>query len=268
MTRTLPQSEAASAQPIEPALAGALRVTEHYACVEGEGSTLGALTYLVRLSGCDLRCGWCDSKFSSFREDEACDLMPAQLEAAALASGAGWVSFTGGEPTWRGAAELKALAGLAKRLRRQGLKVKVESNGRRLPKSLAGCVDLWSVAPKFDGRLGRATDAMTWDPAALAALARGKAGGLQWKFVVTYDKGQPRLGDLAWATALLLALPKAARRHPVFFIPEAYAAGDYLQRVKALEAAVSSLACGDLKGWDLRVQPQWHRVLHGDERRR
>jgi hypothetical protein len=255
-------------RPLEPALAGALRVTEHYACVEGEGSTLGALTYLVRLSGCDLRCWWCDSKFSSFREDEARERMPAELEAAALASGAGWVSFTGGEPTWRGPAELKALAGLAMRLRRQGLKVKVESNGRRLPKALAGCVDLWSVAPKFDGRLGQATAAMTWDPATLGRLARRKPGSLQWKFVVTFEKGRPRLGDLAWASGLLLALPRAARRHPVFFIPEAYAAGDYLERVKALEAAVAGLACGALQGWDLRVQPQWHRVLHGDERRR
>jgi hypothetical protein len=259
---------AASVTPLLPALSGALRVTEHYVCTEGEGSTLGALTYLVRLSGCDLRCWWCDSKFSSFREDEAQEVLPAALETAAMASGAGWASFTGGEPTWRGAAELKALAGLARRLRGQGLKIKVESNGRRLPKALAGCVDLWSIAPKFDGRLGRATEAMNWDPAALAALARRPAGGLQWKFVATFEQGLPRPGDLAWAAGLLRALPRAGQRHPVFFIPEAYAAGDYLQRVKALEAAVAVLAAGDLRGWDLRVQPQWHRVLHGDERRR
>jgi len=39
----------AAAEPLSPAQKGALRVTEHYACTEGEGSTLGALTYLVRL---------------------------------------------------------------------------------------------------------------------------------------------------------------------------------------------------------------------------
>jgi len=251
--------------PVRP---GTLRVTEHYPCVEGEGSTLGALTYLVRLSGCDLRCWWCDSKFSSFREDEAQEVQPEALFQAALASGAGWVSFTGGEPTWRGAAELAALAGLARRLRGQGLKIKVESNGRRLPKALSASVDLWSIAPKFDGRLGRATQAMAWEPAVLARLARRTAGGLQWKFVATFERGQPRVGDLAWATDLLRALPRPGRRHPVFFIPEAYAGGDYLLRVKALERAVAGLATGPLKGWDLRVQPQWHRVLHGDERRR
>ena len=258
----------AAARPLLPARRGALRVTEHYACTEGEGGTLGALTYLIRLSGCDLRCWWCDSKFSSFREDEAREVLPAELEAAALASGAGWASFTGGEPTWRGAVELKAMAGLARRLRSQGLKIKVESNGRRLPRALAGCVDLWSIAPKFDGRLGLATPAMRWEPEVLAQLARRPAGGLQWKFVATFDQGRPRPGDLAWASGVLGALPKAGRRHPAFFIPEAYAGGDYLSRVKALEAAVGALALGALKGWDLRVQPQWHRVLHGDERRR
>ena len=102
----------------------------------------------------------------------------------------------------------------------------------------------------------------------LARLARRPAGGLQWKFVVTFERGQPRAGDLAWAAGLLRALPRAGQRHPVFFIPEAYAGGDYFQRVKALEMAVAGLAAGPLIGWDLRVQPQWHRVLHGDERRR
>ena len=38
--------------------------------------------------------------------------------------------------------------------------------------------------------------------------------------------------------------------------------------LKALEAAVATLAQGLLKGWDLRVQPQMHRILYGDQRGR
>ena len=270
----------AARKPLEPRKKGALRVTEQYLCAEGEGATLGAATYLIRLSGCDLRCWWCDSKFSSFREDEARDTDPAQVEAAALASGAGWVSFTGGEPTWRGPAELKALAGLAARLRARGLKVRVESNGRRLPRALSACVDLWSVAPKWSWRgaapspgSGRApsprSPAMDYDAAALARLARAFAPDrLQLKFVITWRQGAPEPRDLATAAAILRGLPKLKRRPPVFFIPEAYAAGDYLQRVRDLEAAVLPLGQGALQGWDLRVQPQWHRVLHGDARRK
>ena len=255
-------------QPLQAQRPGDLRVTEHYLCAEGEGATLGALTYLVRLSGCDLRCWWCDSKFSSFREDEARDTAPAVLEAAVLASGAGWVSFTGGEPTWRGEAELKALAALCRRLRAKGLKVKVESNGRRLPAALRSVVDLWSVAPKW-GRAGARTVAMDYDEKVLASLVRRYAPArLQLKFVITFKGLQPEAVDLKTAARLLKGLPPAMRQTPAYFIPEAYAAGDYLARCKALEAAVGGLAKAGLKGFDLRVQPQWHRVLFGDERGR
>jgi organic radical activating enzyme len=257
-----------SATGAEPLAAkpGRLRVTEHYLCAEGEGRTLGALTYLIRLSGCDLRCWWCDSKFSSFDESEAKVLPAAQVEKAALASGAAWASFTGGEPTWRTDAEIKTLAALCARLRKRGLKVKFETNGRRLPAALKACVDLWSVAPKWDGRAGATTKAMTHDTDALALFSRRYAPArLQFKFVVTDDAGKPRAADLDQAAAILKALPK---KMPVFFIPEAYAKGDYLGRCRALEPVVAALAAGPLKGWDLRVQPQWHRVLHGDGRRK
>lgn len=254
--------------PLEPRRAGDLRVTEHYLCSEGEGRTLGALTYLVRLSGCDLRCSWCDSKFSSFSEEEARDASPAAIEKAVLASGAAWASFTGGEPTWRGQAELKALAGLCRRLRAKGLKIKVESNGRRLPPALRAVVDLWSVAPKW-GPGGRRSPAMDYDEEALAQLVRRYAPQrLQLKFVTTFKGLLPDAADLKTAAGLLKGLPAAVRRTPVFFIPEAYAAGDYLVRCRALEGAVAALAKGPLKGFDLRVQPQMHRVLFGDQRGR
>jgi 7-carboxy-7-deazaguanine synthase len=258
--------------PLLPRASGALRVTEHYGCFEGEGSTLGASTWLIRLSGCDLRCWWCDSKQSSFREDEARDTDPLDLERAALASGAAWVSLTGGEPTWRGPAELKALASLCRRLRKRGVKVKIETNGRRVPKELAGLVDLWSVAPKWDARHAGAkarTGAMDYDEAVLSGLVRRFAPGrLQMKFVITYQGPLPRGADLDRAADILEALPAAVRRTPVFLIPEAYAAGDYQARCRSLEAAAAVLVRGRLAGFDLRVQPQWHRVLYGDQRGR
>jgi 7-carboxy-7-deazaguanine synthase len=263
---------AAERKPLSPGLRGALRVTEHYACFEGEGSTLGASTWLIRLSGCDLRCWWCDSKQSSFREIESRDTDPGELESAILDSGVAWVSLTGGEPTFRGPGELKALASLCRRLRAKGVKVKLETNGRRIPKALAGVVDLWSVSPKWDARRpaeGVRTAAMDYDEAALAALVRRFAPDrLQIKFVVTYLGVLPRPVDLERLAGILGGLPAAVRKTPVFLIPEAYAPGDYLDRCRALEAAASALIQGRLEGFDLRVQPQWHRVLYGDERGR
>lgn len=257
----------ASGQVPPPVLkAGHLRVTEHYLCAEGEGRTLGASTYLVRLSGCDLRCSWCDSKFSSFYDDEERQVSALAIEAVARKSGAAWVSFTGGEPTYRSGEELSTLAALAKRLRKRGLKVKVESNGRRLPVELKDCVDLWSLAPKWDARKKGAaarTNAMDYDEATLAEFAaRFAPGALQLKFVISYDGLKPKSEDFERVKAILKPLPFA----PVFFIPEAYAPGDYLARLRALEKVVLGLGQRGLRGWDLRVQPQMHRILYGDSR--
>lgn len=248
-----------------------LRVTEHYLCEEGEGTTLGALTYLVRLAGCNLRCWWCDSKFSSFDEDEAGGVSGGALEKVILKSNAAWVSFTGGEPTWRPEAEIKALASLCKRLKKSGKKIKFESNGLLLPSPLLQAADLWSIAPKWDGSKGYAKqrqESMDHDLPRLKEFQRRYAPGrLQLKFVITSDAhGDPKPGDLKRATGILQSL-KNGKKMPIFFIPEAYARADYFERCRRLSFAVERLS-PKLKGWDLRVQPQWHRVLHGDARKR
>lgn len=271
---TTPSSADLSAPP-KAAEAGCLKVTEHYLCTEGEGVTLGALTYLVRLSGCNLRCWWCDSKQASFYDSEERQVSTAVLYAAAVKSKASWVSFTGGEPTWRSDAELKTLAALCARLRKAGMKIKFESNGLLLPGQLASSVDLWSLAPKWDGSKPKATaltDRMRHDLAVLARFVKHYGpSGLQLKFVITFEPSGlagPRRADLERASQILDSLKAApGLRPPVFFIPEAHAKGDYLGRCKSLGAAVEAMA-GKLKGWDLRVQPQWHRVLYGDERGR
>jgi 7-carboxy-7-deazaguanine synthase len=250
-----------------PAPAGHLRVTESYLCLEGEGSTLGATTYLIRLSGCNLRCWWCDSKFSSFREDEARPVAWKDLLSLALASGAAWVSFTGGEPTWRGREELKAMAGLCAALRKAGRKIKVETNGLLLPGLLARPVDLWSVAPKWDGVRNGLTPAMRHDPRVLSSFVRKCRGRLQLKFVITAQKdGRPRESDLERVREVLKDLP--GRDFPVFLIPEGQTSSQaYLQRNRLLAQKIQDTAA-DWKGWDLKVQPQWHRVLHGDQRKK
>jgi 7-carboxy-7-deazaguanine synthase len=121
--------------PIEAA-AGTLRVTEAYDCVEGEGKTAGARTFLVRLSGCNLRCWWCDSKYSSFDESEAVEIPWFDLIKTANRDAVAWLSITGGEPTWRSKAELESLARLCREAGDAGLKVKIETNGLALPAEL------------------------------------------------------------------------------------------------------------------------------------
>ena len=261
-------------EPIAASRPGSLRVTEDYLCLEGEGSSLGAPTWLIRLSGCDLRCWWCDSKQSSFFESEAQEQSVASLASRALKSGAAWVSLTGGEPLWRGPREMAALLSLLNKLKAAGRQVKVETNGRHWLPALDPFVSLWSVAPKWDARragAARRSLAMDYDLAALRGLARGpgRQGRLQLKFVITCDaQGAPKASDLAQARSLLGQLGPLPKSLPVFLTPEGGLPGaDYLERNRLLGAVVERQA-RLWSAWEIRVAPQWHRVLYGEERKK
>lgn len=72
-----------------------VRVTEVYASVQGESTHVGKPCVFVRLTGCPLRCVWCDSEFT-FTGGEVRDLDHVVAEAHAF--GVRTVEVTGGEP--------------------------------------------------------------------------------------------------------------------------------------------------------------------------
>ena len=72
-----------------------LRITEIFYSLQGESRTSGLPTVFVRLTGCPLRCSWCDTEYS-FTGGERMSL-DAILEQVA-SYGAKYVCVTGGEP--------------------------------------------------------------------------------------------------------------------------------------------------------------------------
>jgi 7-carboxy-7-deazaguanine synthase len=74
---------------------GELFVNETFLSIQGESTHAGRPCFFIRLAGCHLRCGWCDSEYA-FHEGTA---MPVEecVELAAR-SGAHLVEVTGGEP--------------------------------------------------------------------------------------------------------------------------------------------------------------------------
>ena len=72
-----------------------LRITEIFHSLQGETSTVGLPTVFVRLTGCPLRCQYCDTAYA-FNGGEMIDL-PAVLEQVASYD-ARYVTVTGGEP--------------------------------------------------------------------------------------------------------------------------------------------------------------------------
>ncbi len=73
----------------------ALRITEVFYSLQGEASRVGLPTVFVRLTGCPLRCKWCDTTYS-FTGGEAATIESVLAEVAKYP--ARQVCVTGGEP--------------------------------------------------------------------------------------------------------------------------------------------------------------------------
>lgn len=115
-----------------------LKVCEVFASIQGESTHAGMPCAFVRLSGCNLRCRWCDTTYAY---DTGVDRDLDKLAAEALTFGLPLVELTGGEPLLQ--AETPALA---ERLLRAGVSVLVETNGSRdisvLPEQAIAIVDM------------------------------------------------------------------------------------------------------------------------------
>ena len=72
-----------------------LRVNEIFFSLQGETSRIGLPTVFVRLTGCPLRCVYCDTDYA-FREGETLSL--SEILARVAEYGARYVTVTGGEP--------------------------------------------------------------------------------------------------------------------------------------------------------------------------
>ena len=98
-----------------------LRVCEVFTSIQGESSHAGRPCAFVRLSGCNLRCRWCDTTYAS---EGGTTRSLDDLVGEVRASGRPLVEITGGEPLLQ--AETPELAA---RLLGLGLTVLVETNG-------------------------------------------------------------------------------------------------------------------------------------------
>lgn len=98
-----------------------LKINEIFHSIQGESLLAGKPTVFVRTSFCNLRCTWCDTKYS-YWEGEVMTL--SQIMEKVKSFGAKYVCVTGGEPlSQRGTIELMRL------LLDAGYTVSLETNG-------------------------------------------------------------------------------------------------------------------------------------------
>ncbi len=98
-----------------------LRVTEIFLSIQGESTRAGLPCAFVRLTGCPLRCAWCDTEYS-FHGGEKLSLEEIIRRVEAMETGL--VEITGGEPLIHPNAFL-----LARDLLDRGFTVLVETSG-------------------------------------------------------------------------------------------------------------------------------------------
>ena len=110
------------------------RVNDIFYSLQGEGRNTGRAAIFIRFSGCNLKCPFCDTDFSSYRE-----MTDAEIVNEIAQYPSHFVVLTGGEPT------LQVDAALIEALHSHGYEIAMESNGTIIPP--VG-VDWLTVSPK------------------------------------------------------------------------------------------------------------------------
>jgi 7-carboxy-7-deazaguanine synthase len=118
-----------------------MQITEIYKSLQGESTYAGLPCVFVRLTGCNLRCSWCDSEFS-FSGGHKMTIQEVLTEVARLSPSGGLVEITGGEPML----QEREIIPLMEQLLDADYQVLLETSGERplarVPKQVIKIVDV------------------------------------------------------------------------------------------------------------------------------
>jgi 7-carboxy-7-deazaguanine synthase len=187
-----------------------VKISEIFYSVQGEGILVGTPSVFVRTSGCNLRCIWCDTPYTSWAPEGSEQPVGAIIEQVRRYP-ARHAVVTGGEPMIA-----PEIAELTAGLRGLGLHVTVETAGTVF--AAAAC-DLMSISPKLanstpweraGGRWARQHERLRIDVAVLRRLMESYA--CQLKFVLERPEDLPEV--------LAIVERTGAARERVVLMPE------------------------------------------------
>ncbi len=249
-----------------------LPVMEVYYACQGEGILIGQPSMFIRLFGCNLRCSWCDTAYSinrkewkaSGEEGEPYERKPiAELIDEVQLAWTTNIIITGGEPTIH-----KGLVPFVQALTAMHRNVTIETNGTIIPEGLKewklGVLDtrpLWSISPKSATSSSAYPTGYSWmNIKTLNWYVRSVR--CQLKFVCQSQT------DLRGVHRVLACLDFEPSQVPIIIQPEGTlikeGVFDYLQWLKTLQTLVEEDTRWER--YDVRVLPQLHTMIHGQER--
>ena len=221
-----------------------MKIAELFYSLQGEGTLVGVPSFFIRTSGCNLRCSWCDTPYTSWRPEGSEMTLDAICEELRRTP-ARHVVVTGGEPMI--APEIVALT---ERLRALGMHITVETAGTVF-KPVA--CDLMSISPK----LSNSTPAGPWAAQherlrLQVEILKKLMGGYEYqlKFVIAAPE------DVAEVKSLAAALNAPAER--IILMPEGIDPARLRERALWLAEIC--------KVESFRFSPRLHVDLYGNRR--
>ena len=117
-----------------------LKISEIFPSIQGEGLRMGEPTLFVRLSRCNLKCPFCDTKYAWQKGQEmTIESILKKIHRIHSSFPTEWVCLTGGEPLFQD------IRGLVQCLRIEKFKIQIETNAS-ISRRLA--VDWCTISPK------------------------------------------------------------------------------------------------------------------------
>ncbi len=226
-----------------------MRIAEIYEAPQGEGELSGTPSVFVRTTGCNLRCWFCDTPFTSWQPEG--EQVPLDETVARIAAfGTEHVVITGGEPLLPG--EIVELTHRLKALRHF---ITIETAGTVYRDVVA---DLMSISPKLSNSTPPSARSANWSsrhdalrdrPEVIAKLMANYR--YQLKFVVD------QRGDIKEIDEFL-SRQVALDRSRVWLMPQAITREDLIEKSEWLEPLAAEHG--------LMFSSRRHIELHGNVR--
>jgi 7-carboxy-7-deazaguanine synthase len=226
-----------------------MKISEVFASIQGEGVLSGVPSLFIRMSGCNLRCHWCDTPYTSWAPDGEDWSLDRIMDWVSGRPEYRHVVLTGGEPMIQ-----PELPDLARRLGDAGLHLTVETAGTVYVDLRC---DLMSISPKLANSTPWEKDGGRWAAAHERLRINGDALRRlteNYDFQLKFVTGDPAdVDEIREVSAICGAAPER-----VLLMPEGRTAAELRERA----GWVVELC----KAHGYRYCPRLHIELYGDRR--